>query len=503
MAATLPLSVCMIVRDEQAHLAAALQSVSTVASELVVVDTGSRDRTKEIARDLGARVLSVAWQDDFSLARNVALDAARCEWILSLDADQQIDATSLPALRNAILRPVLAQLVQIDLMGENRQQPPVTSFPALRLFRRDERIRFRGRVHEDVAGSLLDAGSTDWPDSGVRLRDSGYVMASERERKRTRNLLLLERARDENPQDLFISFKLASALPGSRRVERRAILSHAISLACSLDPSEVSALPFRHRLFAEALDDLVEQGHLSEAVALCRKLHPVLGPGSHFAAGRAFARAGLTDAGVDLLKAYLNLPCTHENSMTLMDLSASATEACRWLAWLASVQGQIGSARAWLQRALATASKDQTVTIKCDATRLSLAAGDSQGVARELENLYSAARSSPLAYAETMLLSGEVSVAMGDCAGAIALLEAAQTPHDDRAAALLAKLALDSGEADKKRLRELLPAVVGRRFDTLAIRVRLAERIGVEVNFHVPDATRRCLTAPAHALSTT
>ena len=497
MAATLPLSVCMIVRDEQAHLATAIQSVRSVARELVVVDTGSRDRTREIARELGARVLSAAWQDDFSLARNVALAAARQDWILSLDADQQLDVTSLPALSEAIRRPVLAQLVHIDLMGEDLEQRPVSSFPSLRLFRRDERIRFRGRVHEDVAGSLLDAGSTNWPDSGVRLRDTGYVKVSERQRKRTRNLQLLERARKENPQDLYVAFKLATVLPASRIEERRAILSQATSIACILDPEELCALPFRHRLFAEAIDDLVEQGHLSEAVELCRQLYPALGPGSHFAAGRVLARAGIADPGVDALKAYLEFPSADTSCVTLADLSANAAEACRWLAWLASVQGQSSLARAWLERALKTASIDQAVAIHCDAMRLSIAAGDLPAVARELERLYPTARSSRSAYVELMLLSGELSVALGDRTGAIPLLEAALTPSDDRAAALLAKLGLDNGEVGETRLRELLPAVVGRRFDTLGIRVRLAERIGVGLKFQIPDATRQYLLAPA------
>jgi hypothetical protein len=491
----------MIVRDEEAHLAAAIDSISAVAREVVVVDTGSRDRSKEIARALGARVLSIAWQDDFSLARNAALAAARYDWILSLDADQQLDAASLPALRKAVQRSDLAQLVHVDLMGDNPQQPPVSSFPALRLFRRDERIRFRGRVHEDVAGSLLDIGSTDWPDSGVRLRDTGYIKASERQRKQARNIALLERARGEHPQDLFIAFKLATTLPQSRSEERRKILSQAILVACGLDSSALHALPFRHRLFAEALDDLVEQGHLCGAVAVCRRLHPLLGPGSYFAAGRAFARAGLTEAGTDLLTAYLDLPSHHPSSMTLVDLDASAAEACRWLAWLASLQGQMCSAHAWLERALETASSDQRIAIKCDVTRLNLAAGDVSDVARELALLYSSARNSPSSYAETMLLSGEVSLATGDRAGAIPLLEAAVTSRDDRAAALLAKLGMDNGELGEGRLRELLPSVVGRRFDTLAIRARLAERLGVALDFQIPDAARHYLLAPARTLN--
>jgi len=493
MAPTLPLSVCMIARDEEAHLGTAIASVRNIAGEVIVVDTGSRDRTRQIAQQLGARVLCVAWQDDFSLARNAALAAARCDWILSLDADQQLDAASVPALSSALSRPALAQLVQIDLLGENPQQPPVSSFPALRLFRRDERIRFRGRVHEDIAGSLLDVGFAQWPDSGIRLRDAGYVKASERERKRARNLRLLEQARAENPRDLFVAFKLATTLPASRCEERHAILAQALSMVCQLDPKELGALPFRYRLFSEAIDDLVEKGCLAEASARCRSLYPLLGLGSYFTAGRALARAGIADLSFDLLKAYLDLPARKSCCVTLADAGESAAEACRWLGWLAFVQGQSTQARAWLERALRCATADEAVAIECDAMRLNLAAGDLPSATKELQRLSPRVHTSRSAYCELMLLSAELSLVAGERAGALPLIRAAMTPRDDRPAALLATLAIANNDSSEEHLRELLPAVVGRRFDTLAVRVRLADRLGVPVAFEIPEATRRCL----------
>ena len=74
------LSVCMIVRDEAEALPATLASLRVPADELVVVDTGSRDATREIARRAGARVLEEPWRDDFAAARNAALTAARGRW---------------------------------------------------------------------------------------------------------------------------------------------------------------------------------------------------------------------------------------------------------------------------------------------------------------------------------------------------------------------------------------------------------------------------------------
>src|SRR5437868_1892470 len=80
----------MIVRDSAATLADCLGSVAALCDELVVVDTGSSDDSPAIARSFGASVIHAPWSDDFSAARNVYLDHARCPWVLSLDADETL-----------------------------------------------------------------------------------------------------------------------------------------------------------------------------------------------------------------------------------------------------------------------------------------------------------------------------------------------------------------------------------------------------------------------------
>jgi glycosyltransferase involved in cell wall biosynthesis len=120
----LPLSVCMIVRNESHHLPKALASVKGFAAEIVVVDTGSTDDTVSIASAMGAKVLHFEWTDDFAAARNVALEAATKPWILSLDADQRLDSDSTGALATALQRSdCMAQVVTIDLYGPFHPQP--------------------------------------------------------------------------------------------------------------------------------------------------------------------------------------------------------------------------------------------------------------------------------------------------------------------------------------------------------------------------------------------
>src|ERR1700730_10500875 len=82
------LSVCMIVKDEEPNLARAIDSVREFAFEVIVVDTGSTDRSVDIARERGAKVAFFPWTGDFSDARNHAIGLASGDWILSLDADE-------------------------------------------------------------------------------------------------------------------------------------------------------------------------------------------------------------------------------------------------------------------------------------------------------------------------------------------------------------------------------------------------------------------------------
>ena len=73
-------SLCMIVRNEEAHLAHCLRSVKDLVDEIIIVDTGSTDQTKEIARSFSCRIFDFPWQDDFAAARNFSFDQARMDF---------------------------------------------------------------------------------------------------------------------------------------------------------------------------------------------------------------------------------------------------------------------------------------------------------------------------------------------------------------------------------------------------------------------------------------
>ena len=138
-------SVCMIVKNEEDNIAQCLSSVKDVVDEIVVVDTGSCDNTIAIAQSLGAKTFSCAWEDNFSIPRNISLDHAQGEWILMLDADEHLDQESRAEVRKLTgSRDVLGYRVLIQL------HPEWTEMRSVRLFRNIPALRFAGVYHEEL-----------------------------------------------------------------------------------------------------------------------------------------------------------------------------------------------------------------------------------------------------------------------------------------------------------------------------------------------------------------
>lgn len=220
-------SLCMIVRDEERHLGPCLESTLPLVDEMVIVDTGSTDRTREIAEGFGARVSTWPWRDDFAAARNESLQGATGEWIVVLDADERVDAAAFDALREAVETP---DIVGIELLLRSEMPPghPVPSYaaPYCRLFRNLFGLRYRGRVHEQIAPALRARGRIVRSD--VEITHLGY--AEPDGAKLERNLRLLEQELDDRPEDAFVLFNLGLTLAAQgRSVRAELALKRAVS----------------------------------------------------------------------------------------------------------------------------------------------------------------------------------------------------------------------------------------------------------------------------------
>ena len=192
------LSLCMIVKDEEEFLPKCLESVKDVVDEMVVVDTGSTDRTVEIARAYGAKVYHHPWQDSFSEARNYGLQFATGDWILQLDADEELAREDAPILKE-ILRAVdkVPEVNAIFVAIHNIFKGGVAKHYFQRIFRRGHG-HYEGIVHNQLVYDGYAATSE------IKVYHYGYDLSPDRmERKFIRTSGLLHRHLKEHPEDTF------------------------------------------------------------------------------------------------------------------------------------------------------------------------------------------------------------------------------------------------------------------------------------------------------------
>jgi tetratricopeptide (TPR) repeat protein len=200
------LSAALIVKNEERFLGTCLRSLKDLVDEVVVVDTGSADRTRDIATAEGARVYDRPWTRDFAAARNEAINLARGDWILYIDADERVSDGD-PDLVRARLRAsrYIGHRVQL------RPRPGYTPYWELRLFRNHPQLRFRGIIHENIWPAINEVRER----TGGRIGQTGLVLdhdgyEGDQGAKHLRNQPLLERSLTDDPSRVFSRCHLAS-----------------------------------------------------------------------------------------------------------------------------------------------------------------------------------------------------------------------------------------------------------------------------------------------------
>ena len=204
------LSLCMIVRDEEPRLRQCLKSIAPYVDELIVVDTGSQDRTREVARDCGARVFDFPWVDDFAAARNQSLEQATGDWIFWMDADDVIPAASGKLLRELIRKHPkkdAAFHLQVRIPpGPGEFSESVVDH--VKLFPNRPGLRFEHRIHEQILPALKRAGiPIEFSDAYVVHQNYDRSEAGQ-EKKRLRDYRLLELDLLDHPDHPFVLYNL-------------------------------------------------------------------------------------------------------------------------------------------------------------------------------------------------------------------------------------------------------------------------------------------------------
>ncbi|MFC4767276.1 glycosyltransferase [Effusibacillus consociatus] len=192
------ISVVMIARDEEHNIARALNSVKEAVDELIVVDTGSVDKTAEIAKSLGARVTFFPWRDDFSAAKNFAIEQASGDWLLLLDADDEIHPEDCHKIRELLQEPDVDCFYFDTLSFYGEVKGLYIRMPQPRLIRNRPQFRFSGRIHETLN---LRGAVTAFRE--IRVNHYGYLNKEiESKQKIRRNRMLLEQELDDHPTAL-------------------------------------------------------------------------------------------------------------------------------------------------------------------------------------------------------------------------------------------------------------------------------------------------------------
>ena len=222
-------SQAMIVKNEEKNIERALSWGKGVVSEQIVVDTGSTDRTVEIAKKMGAEVYFFPWQDDFSLAKNFAISKCRYPWIAMLDADESFSEQDAKKMKDYIalvekdpkVHGLRTAIADIDPNGQ-----VVSLDSTVRLFRNREDIRYRRAIHEQLC---LTNGEDFRPancGNNLTVLHTGYqAEVLSKKLKEKRNINLLQKELEKNPEefDLYVYLGMECAF---RKMWREAITQY-------------------------------------------------------------------------------------------------------------------------------------------------------------------------------------------------------------------------------------------------------------------------------------
>ncbi len=204
----LTLSLCMIVKNEEMHLKNCLESIKDLVDEIIIVDTGSTDKTKEIASKFTNKIFDLEWNNHFSDARNFSISKASGNWILIMDADEVISRYDCNKIKELLKNtPADAFLLILrdytnntgvagfisskdDIYTESKIASGFYTSKILRLFRNNKNIYFEGRTHETINNSIKKIGGIVL-DNNIVIHHFGNLDKKIFLEKKYRNIQLL------------------------------------------------------------------------------------------------------------------------------------------------------------------------------------------------------------------------------------------------------------------------------------------------------------------------
>ncbi len=189
------LSLCMIVKNEENILPTCLESVKDHVDEIIIVDTGSTDSTIEIAKRYNAKIYRHAWENSFSKARNYSLKYATCEWILILDADEEVDKNDAHKLKD-VIKDNGVNVIYVPVLNRPVGGKNISINNSERLFKNHLGFHYEGIVHNDLKHSGLTKNAN------IKIYHYGYNQGDEQmEKKFIRTSTLLKKQIKNDPDN--------------------------------------------------------------------------------------------------------------------------------------------------------------------------------------------------------------------------------------------------------------------------------------------------------------
>ena len=215
------ISACVITKNEEENIVRNINSYKAYVDEIIVVDTGSTDKTVGVAKSLGATVYHFEWVDDFASAKNYALDKATGEWIIFMDADEYIDKNTASILREKIqlytsnnhIDAIVCRCFNIANLNET---DIIDSHLTMRIFRSHKHIRFVGKVHEEIRRNNIPLNFEVSED--IIFYHTGYSLPEIRLKKMQRNLELL--LKKPAPLDFFDNYNIGKTFFGIKNYQK-------------------------------------------------------------------------------------------------------------------------------------------------------------------------------------------------------------------------------------------------------------------------------------------
>lgn len=374
------LSACMIVKNEEKNIERCIKSYRKVVDEIIVVDTGSTDRSIELAKAMGANVYFFGWIDDFAAAKNYAISKAQGDWIIFLDADEfflEEVALQIPQFIQTIefkaIDAVFCKMYNID-EGSNQL---LNEMIQVRLFRNSNEIVYEGPIHEKLVSKRGNLRTIVAEEKEISIYHTGYSAAL-KVKKAERNIQLLLKQIEyetENPEPFYHLSRAYSAIDNYDKSIR-----YAQKFLSMGNISKEHERNIYYTLLSDMMANKNKREEIEEVVEQAIKLEPKDGM-PYMLVGQYYFSINRYEHALEALKMALKLN-DEGSTLTLNFVESRRSEIYTLLGNIYEVLGDFLQAQSFYQMALELEPSNDVALMNWMKIFKEIQSGDVHGLAK-------------------------------------------------------------------------------------------------------------------------